>query len=258
MCSAAPALSRLASTRACTVTCAPDSHAAAPLPTQVPLLAPSQPLLSAWHRSLALLGHKGPGNVPWRRSAEQRRVPFDGWAWLAHDQHAWFSTSATQGADGCAFDPNDACAEALGEWLPLAEPYTWPHVTTFGSIAELLGVTRMLLSNATRRREISSRMKTFFADESERAAGHARVSLHRALQAATELRLATPRTSSIDLRPLGAEASSPDGESHHGHGRRKGLGSKPKPKRNKLLTRTSKSLSDGDGTVYRQSPDHEP
>jgi len=72
----------------------------------VPLLVPSQRLLGQWHRSMALLGHKGPGNVPWRRSLERARVPFDGWAWLAHDQHAWFTApvnSAQSPSDGCMY-----------------------------------------------------------------------------------------------------------------------------------------------------------
>ena len=156
----------------------------------VPLLAPTQYLLAQWHSSLAMLGHKGPGNVPWRRSAERQRVPFDGWAWLAHDQHSWFSTSTVQHADGCAHDPNDGCSAAVNEWLPLAEPYTWPHVGRFDSIVELLAIARDLLRNRTRRLELSAQMKAFFATESERAEGHARIGLRRALQAARLARAA--------------------------------------------------------------------
>ena len=81
------------------------------------------------------------------------------------------------------YDPNDACEAAIKEWLPLAEPHTWPHILTFDSIAQLLETTRALLGDAPRRQQISARMKRFFLEESERAEGHARVSLVRALQA---------------------------------------------------------------------------
>ena len=81
------------------------------------------------------------------------------------------------------YDPNDACEAAIKEWIPLAEPHTWPHILTFDSIAQLLETTRALLGDAPRRQQISARMKRFFREESERAEGHARVSLVRALQA---------------------------------------------------------------------------
>ena len=81
------------------------------------------------------------------------------------------------------YDPNDACEAAIKEWIPLAEPHTWPHILTFDSIAQLLETTRALLGDAPRRQQISARMKRFFSGESERAEGHARVSLLRALRA---------------------------------------------------------------------------
>jgi len=155
----------------------------------VPLLTPSQRLLAHWHTSFGMLGHKGPGNVPWRRSAERKRVPFDQWAWLAHDPHAWFTPAplVARDAHSCSMDPNDGCEEASAQWLQFAEPHNWPHVQTFDSIPMLLQLASTLLANATRRRELSDGMKAFVRQESERAAAHARVALHRALLAAFEL-----------------------------------------------------------------------
>ena len=56
------------------------------------------------------------------------------------------------------------------------------------AVDELLTISRALLSNSTRRREISDGMKAFFRDENQRAMAHVRVELHRALDAATELK----------------------------------------------------------------------
>jgi hypothetical protein len=65
---------------------------------------------------------------------------------------------------------------------------TWPHVTTFDSVEELVHTARALLANRTRRLEISAGMKAFFRREHARAVGHARVALRRALRAAKEMR----------------------------------------------------------------------
>lgn len=174
----------------------------------VPLLAPSPRLLAHWHTTFGLVGHKGPGNVPWRRSTEKRRVPNDGFAWLTHDQLSWWSpqppnASSSRGnakgrgassafladPNGCAYDPNDACTPKASEaWLSFAEPYTWPHVATFDSTDELIGLARGLLANRTRRLELSRRMKAFFSREHARAVGHVRVAMHRAMRAAKQQR----------------------------------------------------------------------
>ena len=53
----------------------------------VPLLAPSLRLLSTWHTTLGIANHKGPGNVPWRRSAQRRQAEADicyGWHAYVH------------------------------------------------------------------------------------------------------------------------------------------------------------------------------
>lgn len=130
--------------------------------------------------------------MPWRRSVDRQRVPFDSWAWLTHDQHMWFSThtDVLHDGDSCAHDPNDACKGAVDEWLRHAEPYTWPHIVTFDSIDELLSVTRSLLADAPRRHKISRGMKDYFRQEGERAIGHARTALHVAIAAARSAQVA--------------------------------------------------------------------
>jgi hypothetical protein len=154
----------------------------------VPLLAPSPRLLATWHTRFGFVNHKGPGNAPWRRNTERKRVPNDGYAWLTHDMRQWYSPPPdliNPDPKGCSTDPNDACdADASERWLRFSEPYTWPHVTTFDSTDEVIPLARALLNNATRRREISDGMKAFFKAEGERAMGHARSALHRALKAA--------------------------------------------------------------------------
>ena len=57
-------------------------------------------------------------------------------------------------------------------------------MTTFDSTDEVIPLARALLNNATRRSEISDGMKAFVKAEGERAMGHARSALHRALKAA--------------------------------------------------------------------------
>lgn len=156
----------------------------------VPLLVPSPQLLAKWHTTLGLVGHKGPGNVPWRRSTDRKRVPNDAFAWLTHDTRGWFSAPPLNGDDhGCAVDPNDACdVTASLAWLRFAEPYTWPHVTTFESVDELIGLARSLLANRTRRLFISTGMKRFFAAEHARSVRHVRIALSHALHEAQQQR----------------------------------------------------------------------
>jgi hypothetical protein len=172
----------------------------------VPLLAPSLRLLSSWHTKLGLVSHKGPGNVPWRRTAERKRVPHDGFARQAHDAfdaHTWWSlkplpavtpAGGAHARAGCAYDPNDACdVNASAAWLQFAEFYTWPHVTYFDSLPELVALAFSLVGNVTRRHEISAGMKSFFAQEQARAVGHASGALRAARRAAAVQRKEGPR-----------------------------------------------------------------
>ena len=92
----------------------------------MPILAPSLALLAELHVALGLCNHKGAGNVPWRRSHERERVPYDTWAWLLHTKHEWYSPPPANSSDGpppcCAFDPNDSCdAAAASRWLQFAD-----------------------------------------------------------------------------------------------------------------------------------------
>jgi len=195
----------------------------------VPLVGPSLQLLATWHSPFGLVNHKGPGNTPWRRTASLKRVPNDGYAWLTHDPHHWWSpptglwnhslgtathwlrnrthspprstpataesaaaaksTPPAESATRClstelAHDPNDGCYAASLEWLALSEPYTWPHVTTFDTIEQLLEISAALLADEARRRSISQRMKAFFRKEHARAVRHARSGMQQALQGA--------------------------------------------------------------------------
>ena len=162
----------------------------------VPLLAPSPKLLATWHVAMGFVGHKGPGNVPWRRTSERRRVPNDAYGWLTHDWRGWWSPpppNRTRGESpdpyGCAFEPNDACfVNASVAWLQFSEPYTWPYVTYFDDTDDLLTKARALVADRARRLEISAGMKRFFREEHARAVRHARLALHRALKAAQRQR----------------------------------------------------------------------
>jgi len=168
----------------------------------VPFLAPSPRLLARWHIRFGFVNHRGPGNVPWRRSKEQKRVPNDGFAWLTHNSRLWWTPPPQPGrrqpggradgladANGCAADPNDACDEdAAHAWLQFSEPYAWPHVTLFDSIPQLIGLARHLMANATRRKEISDGMKAFVQAEHHRAMSHAQAGLLRAMRAVQEQR----------------------------------------------------------------------
>lgn len=162
----------------------------------VPLLVPSPKLLASWHTRFGMVGHKGPGNVPWRRSSERRQVPNDGYAWLTHNSRGWWSPVPADDAQGCEFEPNDACTEAASlAWLRHSEPYHWPHVVTFESIDELIAKARTLLGDSRRRRIISDGMKAFVRAEATRAEMHARVALQRALTAAQRQRRALATSS---------------------------------------------------------------
>ena len=160
----------------------------------VPLLAPTPKLLATWHSAYGFVGHKGPGNTPWRRTPDRKRVPNDAFAWLTHDPHMWYAPQpAVPDPLGCAYDPNDACnVNASVAWLQFSEPYTWPHVTYFSSFEELITLAKALYANATRRQEISDAMKVFFRGEHARAVQHAQHGLHRAMRVAEAQRKKGP------------------------------------------------------------------
>lgn len=155
----------------------------------IPLLAPSLSLLSQLHVTFGICNHKGPGNVPWRRSAQRDRVPFDTWAWLLQSKRTWHSPPPSDNGPCCAHDPNDACdTTAAGRWLQFADWYQWPNVTYFDSVQELLELASSLRADVKRRLEISRAMKRHFAQERVRAEGHVRQALFRTQQAAMRLR----------------------------------------------------------------------
>ena len=129
----------------------------------VPILAPSLALLSELHATLGICNHKGGGNVPWRRSKERERVPYDTWAWLLHTKHFWFSPPVAEGGPCCAHDPNDSCdATAASRWLQFADWYQWPNVTYFSTPEELLSQAALLMRDAARRHAISREMKVWY------------------------------------------------------------------------------------------------
>ena len=126
----------------------------------VPILAPSLALLAELHATLGICNHKGGGNVPWRRSKERERVPYDTWAWLLHTKHSWFSPPVAAGAPCCAHDPNDSCdATAAARWLQFADWYQWPNVTYFDTLEQLLSSAALLMRDSKRRHAISRDMK---------------------------------------------------------------------------------------------------
>ena len=102
------------------------------------------------------------------------------------DMHAWHDTGPYDAdAPCCAHEPNDACTPAAAAaFLQFADWYRWPHILYYDRPDELMSVIDALLANATRRREISSAQKHFFARERRRAKGHVLVGLKRALDAA--------------------------------------------------------------------------
>ena len=102
----------------------------------LPIVAPSLRLLSTLHTAFGFMGHKGPGNVPWRATPEQPLRTFltqgSGGMWYA-------PRAPASGAGCCARDPNDACdASASAAWLQFADFYAWPHVLYYESPQQLL------------------------------------------------------------------------------------------------------------------------
>lgn len=151
----------------------------------IPIVAPSIELLSSLHAATGVMGHKGPGNVPWRSTKEQ---PIK--HWLVSTPGLWFVADPTPGAPCCANEPNDACnSRAAGAWLQFADWYVWPHVQLYSTPEELVVIVDLLLRNATLRNEISAAQKAYFASEMRRTDGHVRVALHRALSATKKTRI---------------------------------------------------------------------
>lgn len=126
------------------------------------------------------MGHKGPGNVPWRST---RHRPIRTFLMSAHG--AWFSPEPSPSSPCCAQDPNDACTpEAASAWLQFADFYQWPHLEYYDTPEELVVTVDILLRNATLRNLISAAQRRFFAIEMERTEGHVRAGLRRVLDAA--------------------------------------------------------------------------
>lgn len=111
----------------------------------VPLLAPALPLLSMLHYKLGICGHKSPGNVPWRRSADRARVPFDDWRGRLQTKE-WFAPRPSEGGPCCAHEPNDSCdPSSSAKWLQFADWYQWPNVTYFTTVEEVPTIAASLL-----------------------------------------------------------------------------------------------------------------
>jgi hypothetical protein len=152
----------------------------------LPVVAPSLRLLSTLHTSTGIMGHKGPGNVPWRSTATQPIRTF-----LMPDPKVWHAGAPGEDAPCCAHEPNDACTPAASaSWLQFADWYQWPHIVTYNTPEELVSTVGALLANASRRRETSAAQKAFFDRERSRMEGHVRIAMGRALDAAKRLRAA--------------------------------------------------------------------
>ena len=151
----------------------------------VPLLAPSLRLLALLHSTVGIVSHKTAGNLPWRLSSDpssgaRLRPPHVIFQNPNIVASSWFSAPAAPDAPCCAHDPDDACGPAAAAaWLRFADWYQWPHISYFDTPAELHATARALIANASRRREISARMKDFFRGESARRAAYARAALSR-------------------------------------------------------------------------------
>ena len=84
----------------------------------------------------------------------------------------WYDATPDAHAPCCAHDPNDSCdATSAAAWLRFADWYQWPHISYFDNPSELHAIAAALRANGTRRREISERMRAFFASERARARG---------------------------------------------------------------------------------------
>ena len=149
----------------------------------VPLLAPSLRLLALLHSTLGIVSHKTAGNLPWRLSSDpsggaRLRPPHATYHKPKNVASSWFSAPAAPDAPCCAHDPDDACSPAAAAaWLRFVDWYQWPHISYFDTPDELHATARALIANASRRREISARMKDFFRGESARRAAYARAAL---------------------------------------------------------------------------------
>jgi len=145
----------------------------------IPIVAPSLRLLSSLHSTTGIMGHKGPGNIPWRATSEHPIKTF-----LMRGDGIWHRPQPEPFSPCCSSEPNDACdAPAVAAWLQFADWYTWPHVEYYDTPEELVLTVDILLRNATLRQLISEAQRSFFASEMRRAEGHMRVGLRRVLDA---------------------------------------------------------------------------
>jgi len=146
----------------------------------LPIVAPSIGLLSSLHAATGIMGHKGPGNVPWRSTPEQ---PIS--HWLVSHPGMWHAHPPKPDAPCCTNDPNDACdSHAAAAWLQFADWYVWPHIQYYSTPEELVAIVDKLAQNATLRNTISASQKAYFASEMQRTARHIRAALLRTLNAA--------------------------------------------------------------------------
>ena len=90
----------------------------------------------------------------------------------------------------CAGTRCAGTAEASARWLQFSDWYVWPHFEYFDTPEEAVQLAGLLLRNATRRHEVSRRMKAFFASETERTRPILGKALKDALRAAAEARAA--------------------------------------------------------------------
>ena len=145
----------------------------------LPIVAPSIKLLSALHAATGIMGHKGPGNVPWRST---RAKPIRNF--FSPNPGHWHRVRPEPDAPCCSSEPNDACsAKAAADWLQFADWYSWPHIEYYDTPEELVVTIDLLLRNATLRTQISEAQKAFFAAEMRRTEGLVRAGLRRALDA---------------------------------------------------------------------------
>jgi len=154
----------------------------------LPILVPSLRLLATLHHRTGFMGHKGPGNVPWRATPHLPQRTF-----LTNDGGLWYSPeSPAKGAPCCEYEPNDGCSvNAAARWLQFADFYQWPGLLYYDTPVHLITLARSLASNETWRHTISKSQKRFFRREQARTEKHVRNGLSRALIAARQMRAAS-------------------------------------------------------------------
>jgi hypothetical protein len=124
---------------------------------KIPLIVPSAELLTSWHLQYRVLNERTWMSVLGQPQAASAipRFPFPATA-----NSTSFSVPLS--------DPNNEfSAEAVLEWVRLADFYQWPHVLQFDSLDQLLA---MLSSSSSRLfREVSMHMGEFNAREERQA-----------------------------------------------------------------------------------------